>query len=175
MTTPPTPADERVETDTSLDAERKKADQLLTERAAALEHAAAAVVELAREEADVLVERAREHTNAALDHAHEPSKLLEEVAAARDIEDKLVEARRAAADALLLDNMTPGEVRGCVAVADEHAARTGTRRALLEVSGGITLETVGTYAETGADVVSSGSLTNSSPVLDIGLDIEVHG
>lgn len=103
MTTPPTPADERVETDTSLDAERKKADQLLTERAAALEHAAAAVVELAREEADVLVERAREHTNAALDHAHEPSKLLEEVAAARDIEDKLVEARRAAADALLLE------------------------------------------------------------------------
>ena len=103
MTTPPTPADERVETDTSLDAERKKADQLLTERAAALEHAAAAVVELAREEADVLVERAREHTNAALDHAHEPSERLEEVAAARDIEDKLVEARRAAADALLLE------------------------------------------------------------------------
>ncbi len=103
MTTPPTPADERVETDTSLDAERKKADQLLTERAAALEHAAAAVVELAREEADVLVERAREHTNAALDHAREPSELLEEVAAARDVEDKLVEARRAAADALLLE------------------------------------------------------------------------
>ena len=103
MTTPPTPADERVETDTSLDAERKKADQLLTERAAALEHAAAAVVELAREEADVLVERAREHTNAALDHAHEPSERLEEVAAARDVEDKLVEARRAAADALLLE------------------------------------------------------------------------
>ena len=49
----------------------------------------------------------------------------------------------------------------------------GGRRALLEVSGGITLDTVGSYADTGADVVSSGALTNSAPVLDIGLDIDV--
>ncbi|MEZ5140542.1 MAG: hypothetical protein R2711_17735 [Acidimicrobiales bacterium] len=61
-----------------------------------------------------------------------------------------------------------------VEVAEEHAAATGTRRALLEVSGGITLETVRAYATTGADVVSSGSLTNSAPVLDIGLDIDAR-
>jgi nicotinate-nucleotide pyrophosphorylase (carboxylating) len=42
---------------------------------------------------------------------------------------------------------------------------------LLEVSGGVTLETVAAYATTGADLVSSGSLTNSARVLDIGLDI----
>ena len=88
--------------------------------------------------------------------------------------DQVVEALAAGADALLLDNMSPDEVRAAVVVAKEHAVAHGTRRALLEVSGGITLETVGTYGETGADVVSSGSLTNSSPVLDIGLDIEVH-
>ena len=88
--------------------------------------------------------------------------------------EQVAEALRAGADAILLDNMSPEEVRACVAFADEHAAIAGTRRALLEVSGGITLESVGTYADTGADVVSSGSLTNSSPVLDIGLDIEVH-
>ncbi|WP_426571049.1 carboxylating nicotinate-nucleotide diphosphorylase [Aquihabitans sp. McL0605] len=87
--------------------------------------------------------------------------------------EQVVEALEAGADALLLDNMTPVEVAACVAVADDHAASVGTRRALLEVSGGITLETVGSYARTGADVVSSGSLTNSSPVLDIGLDIDV--
>lgn len=87
--------------------------------------------------------------------------------------EQVVEALQAGADALLLDNMSPDEVRACVVVAEEHAASAGTRRALLEVSGGITLETVGSYAHTGADVVSSGSLTNSSPVLDIGLDIEV--
>lgn len=87
---------------------------------------------------------------------------------------QVVEALEAGADALLLDNMSPDEIRACVQVANEHAAAAGTRRALLEVSGGITLQTVGTYADTGADVVSSGSLTNSAPVLDIGLDITVH-
>ncbi len=88
--------------------------------------------------------------------------------------EQVIEALDAGADALLLDNMSPDEVRAAVIVAEEHAAANGTRRALLEVSGGITLETVGSYAQTGADVVSSGSLTNSSPVLDIGLDIEVR-
>lgn len=87
--------------------------------------------------------------------------------------DQVRQALDAGADALLLDNMSPEEIRECVAVAERHAASAGTRRALLEVSGGITLETVGTYAHTGADVVSSGSLTNSAPVLDIGLDITV--
>ena len=88
--------------------------------------------------------------------------------------EQVVEALDAGADALLLDNMTPDEVRVAVVVAEEHATTNGTRRALLEVSGGITLENVGSYAQTRADVVSSGSLTNSSPVLDIGLDIEVQ-
>lgn len=87
---------------------------------------------------------------------------------------QVTEALEAGADALLLDNMSPDEIRACVQVANEHAAAAGTRRALLEVSGGITLQTVGAYADTGADVVSSGSLTNSAPVLDIGLDITVH-
>ncbi|WP_421118387.1 carboxylating nicotinate-nucleotide diphosphorylase [Aquihabitans daechungensis] len=57
--------------------------------------------------------------------------------------EQVVEALDAGADALLLDNMSPDEVRAAVIVADEHAASKGTRRALLEVSGGITLETVG--------------------------------
>jgi nicotinate-nucleotide pyrophosphorylase (carboxylating) len=82
--------------------------------------------------------------------------------------EQVVEAGEAGADALLLDNMTPDEVRACVAAVVE---RFGTRRPLLEVSGGITLENIASYADTGADLVSSGSLTNSAPVLDIGLDI----
>lgn len=82
--------------------------------------------------------------------------------------DQVLEAAAAGADAILLDNMSPDEVRACVrAVTEAH----GPRRPLLEISGGITLETIGSYAGTGADLVSSGSLTNSAPVLDIGLDI----
>jgi nicotinate-nucleotide pyrophosphorylase (carboxylating) len=81
--------------------------------------------------------------------------------------DQVREALAAGADALLLDNMAPVEVSTCVAVAAAAA-----RRPLLEVSGGVTLDTVGAYAATGVDCISIGGLTNAAPVLDIGLDIE---
>ena len=81
--------------------------------------------------------------------------------------DQVQEALAAGADALLLDNMTPDEVRACVA-----AAEAAPRRPLLEVSGGVTLDTVASYAGTGVDCISVGGLTNAAPVLDIGLDIE---
>jgi len=83
------------------------------------------------------------------------------------------QALAAGADALLLDNMTPDEVRECVALATTHAASHGVRRPLLEVSGNVTLDNVAAYAGTGADCISSGALTISAPVLDIALDIEV--
>ncbi len=81
--------------------------------------------------------------------------------------DQAREALAAGADALLLDNMAPDEVRACVAEASSAA-----RRPLLEVSGGVTLDTVADYAGTGVDCISVGGLTNAAPVLDIGLDIE---
>ena len=84
--------------------------------------------------------------------------------------DQCVEALDAGADAILLDNMTPAEVRACVEAAHERQAGW-TRRTLLEVSGGITLDTIGEYATTGVDMISAGALTNAAPVLDIGLDI----
>ena len=86
--------------------------------------------------------------------------------------DQVAEALDAGADALLLDNMSPDQVSDCVRAADEHAAATGRRRPLLEVSGGISLETIVRYAGLGVDLISVGGLTNSAPVLDIGLDIE---
>jgi nicotinate-nucleotide pyrophosphorylase (carboxylating) len=82
--------------------------------------------------------------------------------------EQVAQALEAGADALLLDNMTPEEVRAAVALGTEP-----TPRPLLEVSGGVTRETVRAYAQTGADCISIGAITNSAPVLDIGLDIEV--
>ncbi len=76
------------------------------------------------------------------------------------------EALAAGADAILLDNMTLDEVRDCV-------ARRGDGRVLLEVSGGITLDTVGAYARTGADCISTSVITQSAVALDIGLDVGV--
>lgn len=87
-------------------------------------------------------------------------------------EAQVVEALDAGADALLLDNMSPEAVRACVALVDRWEAG-GNRRPLIEASGGIDLDTVAAYAATGVDLISVGRITNSAPVLDIGLDIEV--
>jgi nicotinate-nucleotide pyrophosphorylase (carboxylating) len=77
----------------------------------------------------------------------------------------------AGADALLLDNMSPDEVRAVVSELRAEGGH-GPRRPLLEISGGVGLDTIGAYATTGADMVSIGALTHSAPVLDIGLDVE---
>src|SRR4051812_15199785 len=75
------------------------------------------------------------------------------------------EALAAGAPALLLDNMTPAEIRTAV----EHVAG----RATLEVSGAVTPQTVLVYATIeGVDYVSMGALTHSAPVLDLSLSLE---
>lgn len=76
---------------------------------------------------------------------------------------QVIEARDAAVDRVLVDNMTPNQVREAVTLLE------GTIP--VEVSGGITLETVAIYADSGADFVSVGALTHSTPVFDIGLDM----
>jgi nicotinate-nucleotide pyrophosphorylase (carboxylating) len=81
--------------------------------------------------------------------------------------DDVREAVEAGADALLLDNMEPAEVRAVVAEVRER----DPRRPLLEISGTVSLETIRAYATAGADMVSIGALTHSAPVLDIGLDV----
>jgi nicotinate-nucleotide pyrophosphorylase (carboxylating) len=77
---------------------------------------------------------------------------------------QLEEALECGADGVLLDNMTPAEVRQCV----EHAA--GHLR--LEVSGGIDATNIRAYAETGVDYISVGALTHSAPAVDINFRIE---
>lgn len=77
--------------------------------------------------------------------------------------EQVIEAVEAGAGMILLDNMAPDVVAECVTIVEG--------RCLLEASGGITLETIGRYAETGVDFVSVGALTHSAPGLDIGLDI----
>jgi nicotinate-nucleotide pyrophosphorylase (carboxylating) len=85
-----------------------------------------------------------------------------------DTFEQALEAVAARADALLLDNMDPDEVTRTVGVVREAA---GGRPCLIEASGGITASTAAAYAATGVDMISSGTLTNSAPVLDIGLDM----
>ena len=70
-------------------------------------------------------------------------------------------------DIVLLDNMPPSVLREAVMLRDRHAPKVE-----LEASGGITLETVRSIAETGVERISVGALTHSAPALDLGLDIK---
>jgi nicotinate-nucleotide pyrophosphorylase (carboxylating) len=77
---------------------------------------------------------------------------------------QLEEALECGADGVLLDNMTPAEVRQCVQRAARHLR--------LEVSGGIDATNIRAYAETGVDYISVGALTHSAPAVDINFRIE---
>jgi nicotinate-nucleotide pyrophosphorylase (carboxylating) len=78
--------------------------------------------------------------------------------------EELQEALDAGVPRVLLDNMGPDELRRAVEL-------TGGR-ALLEASGGVSLESVRAVAESGVDLVSVGALTHSAPALDLSLLLE---
>jgi nicotinate-nucleotide pyrophosphorylase (carboxylating) len=77
---------------------------------------------------------------------------------------ELREALDAGATHLLLDNLTPAEAADWV--------REIAGRASVELSGGITLETVRAYAESGADFVSAGAITHSARAMDMSFRLE---
>ena len=76
--------------------------------------------------------------------------------------DQLDEALGAGAESVLLDNFSLADLRAAVSQAKG--------RAVLEASGGVTLETVRVIAETGVDVISVGALTHSATNIDFGMD-----
>jgi nicotinate-nucleotide pyrophosphorylase (carboxylating) len=80
-----------------------------------------------------------------------------------DTLDQLADVLTTDADAVLLDNMTPDQLRTAVSLV---AGRITT-----EASGGVTLDTIREIAESGVDVISVGWLTHSAPALDVALDL----
>lgn len=84
-----------------------------------------------------------------------------------DTLEQLDQVLEAGADLVLLDNMGPEQMETAVRIADG--------RAILEASGGITLETVKEVASTGVDIISVGALTHSAPALNVSLDMVIDG
>lgn len=80
-----------------------------------------------------------------------------------DTPDQVMQAVEAGADIVMLDNMTPDEAGWCVAKV--------AGRCRVEVSGGVSLDTVAAYSAAGADYISVGRLTHSAPALDLSLEI----
>ncbi len=102
------------------------------------------------------VERAR----ATVGHLH---KVEVEISNERDLR----EAIKSGADIVLLDNLSPEETTHMVELARELQPHI-----TLESSGGITLENVRAYAETGVDLISIGAITHSARAMDISFKIQ---
>ncbi len=77
---------------------------------------------------------------------------------------KALDATEAGADIIMLDNMSPDEMRRVVSLIPGQVKT--------EASGGVTLANVQAVAETGVDLISVGALTHSSKALDISLELE---
>jgi nicotinate-nucleotide pyrophosphorylase (carboxylating) len=82
--------------------------------------------------------------------------------------EQVDEACRAGASSVLLDNMTPEEAACCVELA---AGLRPDGSMLVEVSGGVTVQSAPLFAAVGVDLISVGALTHSAPALDLGLDL----
>ena len=82
-----------------------------------------------------------------------------------DAMDQIEAVLAGGVDTIMLDNFGIEELRAGVALV--------AGRALVEASGGVSLDTVRAIAETGVDIISVGALTHSARALDLGLDIDV--
>jgi nicotinate-nucleotide pyrophosphorylase (carboxylating) len=108
----------------------------------------------------------------ALEHREKGQRVQVEVRSARELE----EALEFGAEAILLDNMTPAEVKKSVdrikdATQGKQKNEPEARWIPTEASGGIVLGNIRAYAETGVDFISVGALTHSAKAADISMRI----
>jgi len=76
------------------------------------------------------------------------------------------EAVKSGAEIIMLDNMSPAQIRQAVALIDKAA--------IVEISGGVRLETFADYALPGVDVISVGALTHSAPAADLSMTMAIQ-
>lgn len=101
----------------------------------------------------------------ALQMARENAGHMVKIEIEVDTPDQLEEVlQHGGADIIMLDNFDVKAI--------EKAVKTIDGRAIIEASGGVTLDTVRAIAETGVHIISVGAITHSAPALDIGLDVE---
>lgn len=86
---------------------------------------------------------------------------------------ELEEAVAAGPDRILLDNFEPSRVREAVKLLTDRAAAAGGKAPEVELSGGITPETIRDFAVPGVDYISSGAITHSAPALDLSLELRL--
>ena len=90
-----------------------------------------------------------------ISHAHKIEVECDKIAQVKD-------ALEAGADIIMLDNMTPGQMSECVKLID--------KKAIIEASGGVSIETVEEIAKTGVDIISTSAIVAKAPTLDLAFD-----
>jgi nicotinate-nucleotide pyrophosphorylase (carboxylating) len=103
----------------------------------------------------------------ALEFRQQGQRVQVEARSAQELEEALAFG----AEAILLDNMTPEQVRQSVARIRQFTAEKGGGTVPIEASGGMNLDTIRAYAETGVDFISVGALTHSAKAADISMRI----
>jgi nicotinate-nucleotide pyrophosphorylase (carboxylating) len=106
----------------------------------------------------------------ALKNRHKGQRVQVEVRTPQELE----EALEFGAEAVLLDNMTPAETQRSVARIRQFTEGKPERWIPTEASGGIVLQNIRAYAETGVDFISVGALTHSAKAADISMRIEAE-
>jgi nicotinate-nucleotide pyrophosphorylase (carboxylating) len=109
------------------------------------------------------VEKSRQFVRETLTGQEEGEAMIIEVEV--DSLDQLRQVLPARPDIVLLDNMTPDQLRQAVAIRGQLGSA-----AEFEASGGVNLQTIRAIAESGVERISIGALTHSAPALDVGLD-----
>ena len=100
--------------------------------------------------------KAVERLKKNISHAHKIEVECDNIA-------QVQEALNCGADIIMLDNMTPDQMRDCVKLIDS--------RAIIEASGNVNLTTVREIASTGVNIISSSAIVAKAPTLDLGLDM----
>lgn len=90
-----------------------------------------------------------------ISHAHKIEVECDKIA-------QVKEALEAGADIIMLDNMTPEQMSECVRLID--------KKAVIEASGGVSIETVEEIAKTGVDIISTSAIVAKAPTLDLAFD-----
>ncbi len=90
-----------------------------------------------------------------ISHAHKIEVECDKIAQVKD-------ALEAGADIIMLDNMTPEQMSECVKLID--------KKAIIEASGGVSIETVEEIAKTGVDIISTSAIVAKAPTLDLAFD-----
>jgi nicotinate-nucleotide pyrophosphorylase (carboxylating) len=107
----------------------------------------------------------------AVERARSHASFTKKIEVEADSLDQAIQGAKAGADIVLLDNMSPNDVKTVLAALKDNKLRD---KVLVEVSGGINQDNIAGYAKLEVDVISTGYITHSAPSLNLSLEVDAN-